>query len=497
MTLYRVSGRWMYKLFCVAAGQEHTRKVANVINRRHLYLNYGLLGLATMLRRRGADAFQVQGNFDPPETTLKTCNELGLAESPLPLFVSIPSFYALSWAREFIRLAKTQDPWRSILVGGRWVAADRPDLLKASLGSGVDEVIAGLGEPHMDRLFQRYVRPHFPSARPLLDSPISTSQHEYHLLHNRQQYQPSIEIARGCGMGCSFCQERAEPLQPLKAPEILLAELQDACIRDEYGPMTPYFEASVFAPGAAWAERLTQVLRDSGTSLRWRTEARADSVTPARLAVLAKAGLSVLDVGLESASPAQLLRMRKTQDPHRYLARASDLLCTARDLGIRVKVNVLLFAGETVATLQETEEWLERHRDCIAGVSVGPVMVFGWQESTADYVRELEHLGARPARVTLDGVQELHLSSEIDHETAHQLSRQLSRRFMTADQYYALKSFSYFPRWYGVDDFRADIRNSGGDYSFSTADLSGRGSAAPRGHAFRPRDQKGTSMEVR
>jgi len=42
-------------------------------------------------------------------------------------------------------------------------------------------------------------------------------------------------------------------------------------------------------------------------------------MTPETVAALAQAGLKVIDLGLETASPSQILAMGKSRDPDRYL----------------------------------------------------------------------------------------------------------------------------------------------------------------------------------
>jgi hypothetical protein len=50
--------------------------------------------------------------------------------------------------------------------------------------------------------------------------------------------------------------------------------------------------------------------------------------------------------------------MKKSSRADRYLSKASTLLRACRDHGILVKVNVLLYAGETIQTLEQTSDWL-------------------------------------------------------------------------------------------------------------------------------------------
>lgn len=458
----------MSKLFCIAAGQEHTRKIAHAINKKHLYLNYGLLSLATLISKRGIEVIQIQGNFDEAEQTFATCNREGLTETEMPIFVSIPSFYAVSWAKKFIALVKSQMPHRIVIVGGRWVVDGRPDLLQNILEKA-DVIIDGLAEGQMDGLFQKYILPHVANRKiQLIQTTRVLSTLDYSLLSNRDQYQPSIEVSRGCGMGCSFCQEKDEPLSKLKPAEIILSELSDILISDELRPMNPYFEASIFAPSKTWSEDILRVFKSANFSIEWRTEARVDSITPKTLQILAQAGLKVIDLGLESASPTQLVRMQKSKNPEQYLKRASALLKAAKENGIRVKVNILLFAGETQDTFNETLEWLETHRQYIEGISVGPIMVFGWPDNTKNYIEELCSYGASVSnRSKIIGVQEINLSNEIDVQGAHELAIQTSKQFMNAESYFFLKSFSYFPRSYKYSEFIEYLQSSDKEFSFS------------------------------
>jgi hypothetical protein len=54
----------------------------------------------------------------------------------------------------------------------------------------------------------------------------------------------------------------------------------------------------------------------------------------------------------------------------------------------------------------------------------------------------------------------VHLSKDISAEHAEQLSTEIAKRFMSADDYFDLKQFSYFKRGYGIQDFRNDLRIS-------------------------------------
>jgi len=457
----------MHKIICISAGQLSTKKANNRLNRRNQYLNYGLLSLASVLKRSGLAPVVIHGHFSASGETVQTALAYGLAESKFPVLLSIPSFYAVAWAREFIREVKEMLPSQKIIVGGRWVIGNQPDLLKAILPDA-DLVIPGLAEDRIIELVTGAKPVHFRGTL----GPSNLSSHlDYNLLHRRERYQPSIEIARGCGMGCSFCQEKDEKLQRLKPPEVLAEELQSTLLRDGLIEMTPYFETSMFVPTARWANDLRAAFNQREMNVKWRTEGRVDSIKASLIPALATTGLSVIDLGLESASPTQLLRMKKTRDPAKYLDRASQLLVTCAENKVRVKVNILLYAGENDDTIAATLDWLEKHRECIYGVSASPVIIFGWPNESDAYLNSLAQYGASWEHSPMTGVTHINLSERVNYEDSLELARMISRRFMRAGRYYKLKSFSYFPRDYGFEDFLADMVHEAGSHSFSTAFL--------------------------
>ena len=459
----------MRRIICISSGQFSTKKANNRINRRNQYLNYGLLSLASVLRRNGFSPIVIHGHFSPPGEALRTALAYGLAESSWPILLSIPSFYAVTWAKEFIFELKAIFPSRKIIVGGRWVIGNQPDMLKRML-PGADLVIAGLTEK---RIVDLVTGPNSIQTGQPTNASNTSSRLDYSLLHRRELYQPSIEIARGCGMGCSFCQERDEKLQPLKPPKVLAEEVQSTLLQDGLIEMTPYFETSMFVPNQRWADGLRAAFEDREIRVKWRTESRVDTIKPVLIPSLAASGLSIIDLGLESASPTQLLRMHKTRDPEMYLERASKLLIACAEYNIKVKTNILLYAGENDETIAQTVDWLDRHRESIYGVSVSPVIVFGWPSEAETHLNSLAKHGVTKNYSPCLGVTHVNLSEQVNYEGSVELARMISKRFMRAGQYYKLKSFSYFPRDYRFEDFLLDMVQDAGSLSFSTASLEG------------------------
>jgi radical SAM superfamily enzyme YgiQ (UPF0313 family) len=457
----------MNKIFCISAGQLIVKKKDNKISRKNRYLNYGLLSLATKLKENGYNPIQIHGNFSKPIDIFNNCKELGLIHSKNPLLISIPSFYAISWVNEFIYLLKEEINTVKIILGGRWVIGERIDLMK-KLVPQADMIISGLADSTIINIVKSLI---YRIPKNLTD--IKRKEYvypylDYSLLFERNLYHPSIEVSRGCGMGCSFCQEKDEKLNPLKKPKTIIDEIKSTIISDNLPDMNLYFEASMLIPNKRWINGLCEYKERSEINFKWRSEGRVDAINPKYIPALAKSGLKVLDLGLESASHGQLLRMHKTRNPEKYLLRASKLVKTAYDFGIYIKINVLLTAGETNETISETVDWLNKHKKYIKGVSVGPVIAFGWEDDINGYIEQLSKYGTTFSHSPATGIAHLNLSDEINYEKSISISNQLSQEFMTAKDYFDLKSFSYFSRDYLYHDFLNDISIESNSYSFNS-----------------------------
>jgi radical SAM superfamily enzyme YgiQ (UPF0313 family) len=440
----------------VSAGMSSPKKRDHMLARRQLYLNYGALSLATILDTKGVSTKLVHGEHREPADVLRMLLEEGVLPSQLPVMISIPSFYALPWAQTFCKLLRCSDPDSRIIIGGRWVVGPDPKWLHAKLPEA-NLLIPGLAEPTIESLLTSSPDLGVRSA-PTPDFVLS-----HPLVTGFERYQPSIEASRGCGMGCAFCEERDIRLEKLRTPEQIVRAL--AAVTNQYGgnEIRPYFQSSMFVPNVNWAAGLANAVRTSGLNVQWRTESRVDVLSTETVACLAEAGMRVLDLGLETASPTQILNMRKSGDPDRYLEKASTLLRACSRYGIAAKVNVLLYPGETAQTLDETRSFLDEHKTSIAGVSVGPVVAYGPPRIADPLLREWSRSGAVPVdpRSANDsGISMVHLSHDLDAKSVEALSLELSRRYMDADAYFNLKSFSYYPRDYTRADFDRDVASS-------------------------------------
>ncbi|OAV72207.1 hypothetical protein Barb6_01257 [Bacteroidales bacterium Barb6] len=87
----------------VSAGLNEPKKNGNPLASYHSYLNYGLLGLASILDKKGYDVILLHGRFSNPTTFAQELLKKVKATPTYPLFLSIPSVFTLGWSKSFLK----------------------------------------------------------------------------------------------------------------------------------------------------------------------------------------------------------------------------------------------------------------------------------------------------------------------------------------------------------------------------------------------------------
>ena len=290
----------MKSVFLVSAGMIRPKKKDTIITRRHYYLNYGLLNLSTKLFEAGIQSKVVHGLFRSPEEVLIRLSRLGYNGTQYPLLISFPSFYSVPWGRIFCKLVKIRFPNQSIIAGGRWVVNNRVDYIYSKIPE-IDLVVCGTSEDCVVQIVtaSKKKKAAFPLTKKknryyICDSDTPKCFIEYKLLDEAHTFNPSIEVSRGCGMGCKFCEERNFKLKPLLHAKHVAEHLE--YIAKFYGTdsLNTYFEASNFLPSTKWAKEFYYQKKTLNLKTRWRCESRVDTINPKTLYCLAKSGLKAM-----------------------------------------------------------------------------------------------------------------------------------------------------------------------------------------------------------
>ena len=441
----------MKTIIAISAGHDNTKKEDTLIRKRIRYLNYGLLGLATILKHQGqldvrvyqADYYSVEYLFEIIEAS-----GINISSDCECFLLSIPSYYSMSWCSRFCDIVKHKYQ-KPIIVGGRWVVDNHTDWVKKKL-KYVDTIIEGFGEQKLARYFN------LPNWKSIEDGSIKCFDWiDYKLLYDYKKYQPCIEISRGCGAGCQFCADKSNKRIKNKSISKVISELD--YLDQIYDHYSVYFEAPHFSFEQAWVHQLCDKLISREKKFLWRCTSRVESVSTNLLSEMSAAGLKVLDVGLESASYQQLINMKKTNQPAKYLDLAEKLLEACAKNNIWVKFNLLLYAGETNETVNETIKWLVERKELIKDVSVSSLVYY----YNMDSISELEQLGAtipEGENIENTGYINLNLSKSIDRDIARQLSIQIPKLIANQRDFYDIKAISYFEPDYTYSEFINDIK---------------------------------------
>jgi anaerobic magnesium-protoporphyrin IX monomethyl ester cyclase len=176
----------------------------------------------------------------------------------------------------------------------------------------------------------------------------------------------NMASSKGCSFRCAWCAKPIWGNQYLqRSPTEVAAEMTH--LKRVHAPDHVWFADDIFGFRVDWVTAFASAIRDSGGSIPFTIQTRADLITERMASALKDAGCKEAWIGAESGSQRILDAMNKGTKVAEILTARARL----RDVGIRVGFFIQLgYLGEDLADLLATRALLEDARPDDVGVSV-------------------------------------------------------------------------------------------------------------------------------
>ncbi|NJD75466.1 MAG: B12-binding domain-containing radical SAM protein [Candidatus Methanoperedens sp.] len=121
----------------------------------------------------------------------------------------------------------------------------------------------------------------------------------------------SVLATRGCPYSCSFCavKQTMGVKWRAKYPEKVVDELE--YLKNEYDLEGFWFKDSILNMNWKWTSKLCEELIKRKLDIVWQCNTRVDLIREEELKLMVKAGLTELDLGIETGSPNSLKTLKK------------------------------------------------------------------------------------------------------------------------------------------------------------------------------------------
>jgi len=121
----------------------------------------------------------------------------------------------------------------------------------------------------------------------------------------------SMIVSRGCPYSCSFCavQQTMGRKWRFKSPAKVVDEV--IRLRDDHGIEGVWFKDSIFNLKPAWTKEFCRLMIERKAGIEWQALTRINLLDEDELIMMKAAGLTQIDLGIESGSPKSLVRLNK------------------------------------------------------------------------------------------------------------------------------------------------------------------------------------------
>ncbi|KAF0219123.1 MAG: radical SAM [Geobacteraceae bacterium] len=137
---------------------------------------------------------------------------------------------------------------------------------------------------------------------------------ERYIEHNR--YLRSVRgismiVSRGCPFQCTFCavHQTMGRNWRIKSPQRVVDEL--VTLKERHRLEGVWFKDSIFNLNREWVKEFCRLMIEQKVDIAWQALTRIDLIDEEELRLMKRAGLTQLDLGIESGSPKSLTRLKK------------------------------------------------------------------------------------------------------------------------------------------------------------------------------------------
>jgi anaerobic magnesium-protoporphyrin IX monomethyl ester cyclase len=132
-----------------------------------------------------------------------------------------------------------------------------------------------------------------------------------HNRHLRSIRGISMIISRGCPFQCTFCavHETMGRAWRIKAAAQVVSEM--VILKERHGIEGVWFKDSIFNLDKEWVKEFCRLMIEADTGIQWQALTRVDLINEEQILLMKQAGLTQLDLGIETGSPKSLIRLKK------------------------------------------------------------------------------------------------------------------------------------------------------------------------------------------
>ncbi len=138
-----------------------------------------------------------------------------------------------------------------------------------------------------------------------------TERYIEHNRHLRSVRGISMIVSRGCPFQCTFCavHQTMGRKWRIKSPQRVVDEL--VTLKERHRLEGVWFKDSIFNLDRKWVREFCRLMIEQRVEIAWQVLTRIDLIYEEELQLMKRAGLTQLDLGIETGSPRSLVRLKK------------------------------------------------------------------------------------------------------------------------------------------------------------------------------------------